>query len=395
MAVNVTRLTLWRLAIPMRGKFRHALSERAVSEPLMVQVDLSSGATGFGETHPRSYVSGETVESAVADIRELLAPQLPEIRAENFPEALEQIDTLPLVDAMGRPCTAARAAVELALLDGYARAFRRPISEVAGWLGLPGLGPPGSIGAVRYSGVVGGETPEGVTRSIRKMRCFGLRDFKLKVGDPGDDARVRAAVAVLAGPLRAGRATLRVDANAGWTLDEARQRLRSWADLPIACVEQPLARGHEDSWYQLLSASPIPLMADESLVTPEDADSLLRHRAAGWFNVRLSKNGGLLPALRLAHLAHKHGLNVQLGCMVGETSLLSAAGRWFLNCVGRVGFAEGSYGRFLLRGDVSKRTVRFGYGGRAGAPAGPGWGVDVSEDLLRRWSCEKPVQVGM
>lgn len=395
MTVTVARLTIWRLAIPMRGKFRHALSERAVSEPLIVQVELSSGATGFGETHPRAYVSGETLESAVADIRDLLAPQLLEIRAENFPEALEQIDALPLVDAMRRPCTAARAAVELALLDGYARAFRRPISEAAGWLGLAGLGPPGSIGAIRYSGVIGGETADAVARSIRKMRCFGLRNFKLKVGDPGDDARLRSAVSALLRPLRAGRATLRLDANAGWTMDEARQRLRAWAELPIASVEQPLAPGHEEQWYQLLSESPFPLMADESLVTPEDAETLLRHRAAGWFNVRLSKNGGLLPSLRLAHLAQKHGLGVQLGCMVGETSILSAAGRWFLNCVGHVGFAEGSYGRFLLRGDVSRRTIRFGYGGKATPPAGPGWGVEVSEELLRRWSCEKPLQVGM
>lgn len=395
MAVNVVSLTLWRLRIPMRGKFRHALSERAASEPLIVQAELSNGAAGFGETHPRAYVSGETTESAVATIRDVLAARLLDVRAENFPEALEQIDALPMQDAAERPCTAARAAVELALLDAFARAFRRPISEAAGWLGLPGLGPPGSIGTVRYSGVVGGETPESVRRSIRKMRCYGLRDFKLKVGDPGDDARVRAAVSLLNRPLRTGRAKLRLDANGGWTLEEARQRLRSWADLPIACVEQPLARGHEESWYQLLSASPIPLMADESLVTPEDAERLLRHRAAGWFNVRLSKNGGLLPALRLAQLAQKHGVGVQLGCMVGETSLLSAAGRWFLGSVARVGFAEGSYGRFLLRGDVSTRAVRFGYGGRAIEPAGPGWGVEVSEELLRRWSCEKAVRLGM
>src|SRR5262249_49413012 len=146
-----------------------------------------------------------------------------------------------------------------------------------------------------------------------------------------------------------------------WTLEVARQRLAAWADLPITSIEQPLPRGQEDAWYHLLGASRIGLMADESLVTAADAETLLRHRAAAWFNIRISKNGGLLPAMRLAATAQKHGIRIQLGCMVGETSILSAAGLWFLHMVPNVRFAEGCYGKFLLRGDVASRTLRFGW----------------------------------
>ncbi len=395
MTLTVSRLTLWRLEIPMRQKFRHAASERAVAQPLVVQVELSNGAVGYGETHPRPYVSGETLDSAEADIRDEMVPRLVKLRADNFPEALEAIDGLPSVDMAGRACTAARAALELALLDAFSRGFGRSLEEAGGWLGLPGIGSPGSLRSVRYSGVVGGESARDVAWSIRKMRCIRLRDFKLKVGDDGDDARVRAAVRVLGRSLRAGRTSLRLDANGGWTVDAARARLAAWADLPIACVEQPLAKGQEDSWYQLLGASRLGLMADESLVTMDDAETLLRHRAATWFNIRISKNGGLLPALKLAGQAHRHGLNIQLGCMVGETSILSAAGRWFLRLVPGVRFAEGSFGGFLLRGDVVRRPVRFRIGGRAEALDGPGLGVAVDPELLRRHSARKPVQIGL
>jgi len=379
----------------MRKAFRHAASERAVAEPLIIEVELSNGATGYGETHPRPYVSGETLESAAAVIRDDFVPRLVELRAESFPEALEAIDALPPAAADGKTCTAARASVELALIDAFARGFRRSLEEAAGWLGLPGLGSPGSLRTVRYSGVVGGESPEDVVRSIRRMRCIRLRDFKIKVGDARDDDRIRAAVRALGSSLSSGRTTLRLDANGGWTLDEARKRLAAWVDLPVTCVEQPLPKGQEDAWYQLLGASRIGLMADESLVTADDAEMLLRHRAATWFNIRISKNGGLLPALRLAALAQKRGIHVQLGCMVGETSILSAAGRWFLQLAPGVKFAEGSFGRFLLRGDVTRRPIRFGWGGRAAPPDGPGFGVTVEPELLRRFSVAKPQQFAL
>src|SRR5262245_786971 len=99
MSVAVVRLTLWRLEIPLRTRFQHAASAREVAEPLIVQAELSNGAIGFGETHPRAYVSGETLDSAVTIIRDFLPAHLVEIRAENFPEALEAIDALPSADA--------------------------------------------------------------------------------------------------------------------------------------------------------------------------------------------------------------------------------------------------------------------------------------------------------
>lgn len=393
MSICVSRLTLWRLELPMRMRFRHATAGRDLSEPLVVAAELSDGTIGFGETHPRPYVSGETIDGAIQTIREGFLPYLLEVRADSFPEALEAIDALPETDDQGRPLTAARAAVELALIDAFARSFRRSVDEVAGWLGLPGLGAPGSLSAIRFSGVVGGEDRDRVAASIRKMRCFGLRHFKIKVGDDGDDARVRAAVAAVGRGLKSGRASLRVDANGGWTLDQACARLEAWADLPIASVEQPLPRGLEADWHRLLARSRVPLMADESLVTAHDAERLLQHKACTAFNIRLSKNGGLLPSLRFAALARRNGLIIQVGCMVGETSILSAAGLALLRLVPGVRFAEGCYGRFLLETDVIPRPLRFGYGGHPPAVHGPGWGLKIDPATLRAHCPTGPIDL--
>jgi len=381
----IVSITVHHLAIPMRHVFAHAAAARAMAEPLVVALELANHVVGYGETHPRAYVSGESVESVERTIREVFVPRLVEMRPANFGDAIEAAGALPAQNETGTDITAARAAVELALLDAYSRAFNRTLATLAGWFEQPWLGVPGSAEAVRFSGVIGASPPERVRRTLWKMRLGHLRDFKLKVGDADDDARLGAAIDALGRHLQTGKVTLRLDANGAWSADEAADRLARWASHPVASVEQPLARDAPPSaWASLAQRSPFPLMADESLVSEIDAHRLIEQGARPGFNIRISKNGGLIPAMRLAILARRFEVPVQLGCMVGETSILSAAGRWFLQMVPEVRFAEGSFGRFLLADDVVTRPLRFGFGGRWRPMEGPGLGVAVEESALSR-----------
>ena len=364
----------------MRRRVDHATSQRRLAEPLVFAVELNSHVIGYGETLPRPYVTGETVASVSEAIAAVYAPILLQLHPKSFPHALEGIDALPWSDALGTPTPAARAAVELALLDAYARHFHRPISDAVGWMGLNEFGPDGSLRSVRHSGVLATARLDRLKRDLRLMWWYGLRDFKLKVGDPGDDERLRWASRYLT------RASLRVDVNGAWTLDDAIRRMNDWRDVKLAAIEQPLARGDDPSLPELKRHLNAPLMHDESLVTMDDAQRLLEMGVADAFNIRISKCGGLMPSLRLAHVARKHGVLIQLGCMVGETSLLTAAGRRFLELVPGVRFAEGSFGGLLLTADVVTRSTRFGYAGKVRALPGCGWGVDVDRSKLTEFA---------
>ncbi len=390
---QIARITLWPLAIPMKIKFAHATHARQVADPVVVSVELANGIVGWGETLPRPYVTGETVSSIKPAIEHVLLPLLVDMRPTCLPEALEVIDGLPTIGQDGQTIAAARAGLELALLDAYCRHWPRPVRETVGWLGLAGMGVRGSLGRTRYSGVIGAEQPGRALRSLRKMRWFGLRDFKLKAGFDGDDELVTAVAAKLEPAIRSGKATLRLDANEGWTLEQAVDRLTAWQRWPISCIEQPLPKGREDELAELKKRVPTPIMHDESLVTLADAESLIRQRVADFFNIRISKNGGWLAAIRMMGLARRHGVGCQLGCMVGETSILSAAGRAFLSVVPGVEFAEGSYGRFLLRNDVIDRPLRFGYGGRAKPLTGAGWGIEVRPERVEWLLAEKRIEL--
>jgi len=359
---------------------------------VVVEVELADGTVGYGETLARPYVTGETPEGVLETIRTVMPEYLVQLRPSSFPEALEGIDPLPSVTDAGVPITAARAAVELALLDAYSRHFQRPISEAAGWLDVPGLGPPGSLRTVRYSGVLSGRDVGRLARRVRMMRWYGLRDLKLKVGYDNDLTRVETVVRTLGRSL-GHSTTLRLDANGAWTFEQAARQLGAMSSHLIACVEQPLARSDDERLAELKRSVGIDIMPDESLVTLDDAQRLVELGGIDRLNIRISKNGGLLPALRLAHFARRHELGCQLGCMVGETSILSAAGRRFLENVAGVCFAEGSYGRFLLTGDVVRRPVQFGCGGKPVALAGFGWGIDVQSDRLRQYALAAPTEV--
>jgi muconate cycloisomerase len=392
---QVSRITLNPLAIPMRKAFKHAAHERSMADPIVVAVELASGAIGFGETLPRPYVSGETCGSVLQDVEAIFVPRVLEMRPGSLPEGFELLEGLPFVDRGGRCIVAARAGVELALLDAYSRHFRRPLSDAAGWIGLPRFGSPGSSQRVTYSAIVSADEPERLRRSVQKMKCFRLRDFKLKVGGADDDQRVQTVMDVLGKAIDKDMATLRLDANGAWDVATASDCLGRWKDVPISAVEQPLAKGAEKDLKQLRMAVRTPLMYDESLLTLQDAEDLVVRQVADYFNLRLSKNGGFLATLRLVEFARRHQVQYQLGCMVGETSILSAAGRKFIELVPDIAFAEGSYGRFLLRDDVGRPRVRFGLGGKVKPLNGLGWGVTVDAEAIGRLTDGRPTVMNL
>ncbi len=377
----------------MRASVRHAAAERAVSDPVIVEVELANGIRGFGETLARPYVTGETTDSVLAAIEQVFVPAVLSFHPQSFPEALEFIDALPWRDANNAPIPAARAVVELALLDVAMRCFRRSIDDVVQWMGIPGFGRPGCIRTVRFSGVLSTDDLKSMMRRLRLMYWYGLRHFKIKVGTVGDADRVWAAAKYLSPAIARRRASLRIDVNGGWTFEQTDAWLSTMAGVPIDAVEQPLPRGAEQQLAELIVGA--YYIHDESLISENDARKLIDLGVAHYFNIRISKCGGFMYSLRLAALARKHGVKIQLGCMVGETSILSAAGLRFLEVCPEVQWAEGCFGSFLLRGDVVRKPLRFGYGGRPPKSGVTGWGIEVDDALLSRWALATPKVINL
>ena len=393
MSARLVELTVYIIAIQLRSSFGHAAMRRKESHNILVRARLGDGTLGWGESLPRPYVSGEDCESTVSAIRKYFAPQLGELEVDSFAELLNACDELPEQDERGGSLGSARAAVELAILDAFGRHFKRPVTMLADWLGYPDFGVRPGLPDVRYSGVLSGDDPAKVEKKIKLMRCFGLREFKLKVGLEHDQENLKVVQRLLGTAVEAGDCTLRADANGSWSAAQAIEQIERLEQAGFRCIEQPLPKGQEDELPLLAAAAPLPIMLDESLVSLQDAEACITQQRAQLWNLRLSKNGGLVPTMRLAELAREHGIGYQLGCMVGETSVLSAAGRHFLTMVSGISHAEGSFGKFLLRSDVTRKPLRFGYGGKAKPLIGDGTAVNVEQTRVEKMATDLPVVV--
>src|SRR5262249_13134587 len=153
---------------------------------------------------------------------------------------------------------------------------------------------------------------------------------KVKVGIEGYDdvARLKRI------RRRVGKSVdIRVDANEAWSPGEVVARIRDLQPFAISAVEQPVAHADVGCLAVVRRQVSVPIMLDESVCSAVDAELAVQEATCDLFNLRLSKGGGFIPTLRLAQFARQKGLGYQLGCQVGETAVLSAAGRHFASSV--------------------------------------------------------------
>ena len=369
-------LDIFRTALPMRS-FEHAAASRELAEAVVVRLRTVAGRVGWGETLPREYVTGETLESVPADIEAIFWPLLRDCRDDD--QVLQAVANLPCRDG-GRVVTAARCAVELAALQAFGLTWQTGDRAHDGQPTALRLSP------VRVTGVLGSSDPRRTARKLRRMRWYGLRSFKLKLGlgEDVDRKNLDAVHKQLARGLARGECSLRVDVNGAWKYKDVAPRTAELKAFGVLAVEQP-CMVRPSQMVDLAMACELPLIADEACLTEADADVLLGAEGRIWLNLRIAKNGGLGPTLALARKAAREEAPYILGCMVGESGILSTAQRVLLAAAPPPRMLEGNYGRFLLRDDLVHPSPRFGYGGRLMLPATGRFEPAVRGDKVRRY----------
>jgi len=241
--------------------------------------------------------------------------------------------------------------------------------------------------AFRYSAVLSAGRGLPFLTSLLRIRLFGFRHAKLKVAGEGALPAVRLARLVLGKSL-----DIRVDANMAWDTAQAVSIMRSLARYGIHLFEQPLRADDIEGLTRLIKDTSLGVMVDEGVTDRDSLERLIARRACTAVNIRIAKCGGLVAAFNRCLRARAEGLTLQVGCQVGESSLLSAAQVILLAGLQGVRYGEGCYGRYLLREDPVAPLMQFRYGGRPPAlPRGPGLGVQVDEKALSRFSLKREI----
>jgi len=365
----------WALDIPFHMAFQHASATRSATQAIWVEARSPDGIVGLGEGCPREYVTGESVMSAMAFIDSQRNQLVKSVR-----------DLASLQDWVGRnrevidKNPAAWCALELALLDLFARLGRQPLEA---YLGVPPL-----QGPFLYSAVLGATEAKQFSATLTRYLKVGLNDFKIKLsGDVGRDRENLAALqAAGIAPTK-----VRADANNLWSDIKVASAYLESLNYPFAALEEPLPPGQYDDLARLAQALGTRIVLDES-VTREDQLSLLPGLPELWIvNLRVSKMGGLLRSLTIAERCREMGLSLIVGAQVGETSLLTRAALTIVQSARDIVLAqEGAFGTLLLVADAVQPTLMFGPKGELNVEAfrfdqTPGFGLTPTGDLAARY----------
>ncbi len=301
--VSVSALA-WTL--PLVSPFVIAARTATEARNVRIRVETEAGPGGDGASAPVGYVTGESVES-VLEALNVVGPEFIGLPAERIGPLLARAGTL-LADA-----PAARAGLEMALYDAWAKGRRLPLWQHFG----------GMQDRVTTDVTIPIVGPEAAADLAAAAWADGFRALKIKVGDPqgpdADLARIEAIINAVP-PVR-----LRIDANQAFTPDAAVRFVRSLSEMgaAIEMLEQPVAKEDVAGLRYVRERTTVPLFADESARSVAEVLHLLQEDAVGGINVKLMKSG-ITGALQIIGLTQAFGKKLMLGCML-ETGLGIAA----------------------------------------------------------------------
>lgn len=312
--IKVERFNLYYSNIPLKKPFITALRRVDSAESIVLELICEGGIVGYGAASPTAAITGDTLGSIAYALEKLLVPSI--VGKEISREDLSNIGTGLLHN------TGAKSALDIALLDAMSQKAELPLYRYLG----------GKKREFINDLTLSIGTPEKMALDAVDAARTGVGALKLKlVGDGRDDERIMAVAKVVP------NIELRLDPNQSWSLDEARRVLDSCRGARITLVEQPFHFSDRTNGPILKKYTSIPMMADESVFSPEDAEMVLRGGEADIVNIKLAKSGGITPSIMINEAAKRFGGDLLVGCMLESPIAVAAAAHFALSCENCVG----------------------------------------------------------
>lgn len=345
--IEIDSIDYYQANIPFTTSFKHGSAERSETETIIVEVNGENGLSGYGEGCPRSYVTGESIASAVT----FYSTHHVDFKKIHCLHDLSLFVTNNRAVIDKNP--AAWCAVELGVLDLLARSAGVNVETL---LCRESLRP-----SYVYSAILGDSSPVKFAEMYEKYREMGFSDFKVKLSS--DLSREASKLACLS--KDEGFITIRADANNLWSTKEEAAEYLAQLDVSFSAIEEPITSNQLESLELLGKEVGVKVVLDESFLF-YDQIKCLKNTPSGWIvNVRVSKMGGLLRSLEIIDELVKTGIQITIGAQVGETSLLTRAALILADASGvYLSAQEGAFGTLLLERDLFSPVLQFGVGGK-------------------------------
>jgi L-Ala-D/L-Glu epimerase len=309
--MKIKEIKIWSANLENTKPYTIAFKTTDLVMNAFVEITLQNGITGIGSGNPSEYVTGEHFEQTSKALQEknlefLIGRDIREVN-QLFFEVLQKFPTTP----------AARAAVDIALHDALTKHLGIPLVKFLGQ----------KIKSLPTSNTIGIKNVEDTLKEAKEYDQRGFKILKVKLGmDLEEDIERLIKLREYFGK----RMTIRIDANQGYTAKQTIDFYNRTKELDVELIEQPLPAKAIDEMKALPEEIRTKIAADESLLSPADALSLVTPpKAAGIFNIKLMKCGGINQALKIADLALNANVDLFWGCndesIVSITAALHAA----------------------------------------------------------------------
>lgn len=303
--MKIISIELFLTKIKLKQVFTTSLGARSHTANIFVRVKSDTGLIGWGECGPNPKINGETAETCLLIgqmLGKLLIGQDPRTHAQN----------MYLMDRAIFGNTSIKSALDIACYDLAAKSEDQPLYRYLG----------GSIEKKIFTDyTVSVSDQEQMVADALKIKSMGFPSIKVKLGDgqASDVDRIRAIREAVGNEI-----DMRVDANQGWTIDEAISTLTALNDYNIQYCEEPISRRDDYQLRKVSEHSPIKIMADESLFDHYDARKLIEGDHCAMFNIKLGKSSGLFKAQKIIDEASTKNIEMQIGGFLESRIVVTA-----------------------------------------------------------------------
>lgn len=301
--MKIVATHLYQFKIPM-VPFTIATGTMHYAQNILIKIKTDEGIIGYGECSAFPMIVGETQQSCYHLAKDFATYW----KGKNPLSIAERLAELDLIIAGNYT---AKSAFDMALYDIAAKAVNKPLYAYLG----------GSPKPIESDLTIGMDTPQKMADQAITFVSKGVRMIKVKLGkNPVEDVeRIRKIRYAIGEEI-----ILRIDANQGWSSKDALQVLINLSKYNIQFCEQPMHKYQDDFLPELCKASPIKIMADESVFTHHDARKLIQQKACDAINIKFSKSGGIQEAIKIHNLAEQHQIPCMMGGMLESRLGLSA-----------------------------------------------------------------------
>ncbi|KAA3647848.1 MAG: hypothetical protein DWQ07_02355 [Chloroflexi bacterium] len=367
MKINALKVTA--VNIPLLKPYHIAVLGTVEStQSVIVEMHTDEGLIGIGESDPALMFTGESQQTVMTMLQHHLGPAVLGME----PRQIENIHARMAAVTVGNPF--AKAAIDLACHDLIGKSFNAPVYQLLGGLVNERI-------PVMWS--LGSDTPENnAADAVAKVEeGYGTIGLKLGLLDPKEDVdRVAAVRKAIGDDIH-----IRCDANQGWNVGTAVSTIQELENYGVAMVEQPVPKHDLAGMAEVVRAVNIPIGADESLSSPQDALDIINAKAADFFSIKTTKHGGLSPSKKIASMVQTTGGKFFINSMI-EMGVSVMSGLHFAASTPRlfeIGHALNSVRR--LKDDILKEPAHY-EGGEIVVPQDRiGLGVELDEDKMERY----------